>query len=286
MLKTVDEIDRYGRRLFRLSIVVPAYNEEATVGAVVRSLLAVELPCPIEVVVVDDGSRDRTPHILAGIDDERVNVVRHPRNFGKGAALLTGIEMATGTHLLPFDADMEYDAADIPALVRPVQQGRADVVYGCRLFGCNTVYQSYRYAMGNRLTTLATNVLFDSSVSDLHTCLKLVPLDLVRSLRLGETGFGFDTELTARILKAGHRPFEVPVSYHSRSHEDGKKLTWRDGVRCLAVLGRVRLSADREQSWPAYPEMIPRRWAPSPRSGASGRHPLVGEASALPAEGV
>jgi glycosyltransferase involved in cell wall biosynthesis len=230
----------------RLSIVMPAYNEAATIAQAVTRVLSADYPCAVELIVVDDGSTDGTGEILASIADARLSVLRHPRNFGKGAALLTGAEAALGTHILPFDADLEYAPADIAALLEPVIAGRCEVVYGTRLFGMNTVYTSYRYAMGNRMLTLAANVMFDAYLSDMHTCLKLIPLALFRHLDLTESGFGLDTELTARLLRSGVRPFEVPVSYHSRSREHGKKITWRDGVGCLAVLTRVRLRPQRE----------------------------------------
>jgi hypothetical protein len=143
---------------------------------------------------------------------------------------------------MPFDADLEYSPEDVPRMLAPVLAGRCEVVYGTRLFGVNTVYQSYRYAMGNRIMTLAANVLFDSYLSDLHSCLKLVPRELFDSLRLTETGFGLDTEITASLLRQGIRPFEVPVSYHSRTHAEGKKISWRDGIACLQILGRVRFA--------------------------------------------
>lgn len=226
----------------KLSIVMPAFNEEHTIEAAVGAVLSTEYPCDIELLVVNDGSTDATADLLNRIEDARVRVIHHPRNFGKGAALFTGAAVATGTHLLPFDADLEYSPEDIPPLLEPVLKRKCDVVYGTRLFGANTVYQSYRYAMGNRFTTLVANVLFDSYLSDLHTCLKLVPLTLFRQLQLRESGFGLDTEITASLLRRGVRPFEVPVSYHSRSHAQGKKLTWRDGISCLQILGRIRFA--------------------------------------------
>lgn len=226
----------------RLSIVMPVFNEGAFIGEAIREVLRVEYPCPVELIVVDDGSTDATPLELALIDDARVRVHRQPTNLGKGAAVRAGAQLATGTHILPFDADMEYSPADIPRLLGPVIAGRYDVVYGTRLFGSNTVYHSYRYAAANRAMTLAANILYDACLSDLHTCLKLVPLDLFRSLPLREAGFGLDTEVTASLLRLGVRPFEVPVSYHSRTHAEGKKINWRDGVACLQILGRVRFS--------------------------------------------
>jgi dolichol-phosphate hexosyltransferase len=224
----------------RLSFVMPAYNEAGTVMQAVQEVLTVDYPVDIELIVVDDGSTDTTEMELKMIGDPRVRVHRHPTNLGKGAAIRTGMNLATGTHVLPFDADLEYSPEDVPRMLAPVIAGRCDVVYGTRLFGANTVFQSYRYAMGNRVTTLVANVLFDAYLSDLHTCLKLVPRELLHRLTLTEAGFGLDTEITASLLRRGIRPFEVPVSYHSRTHAEGKKIGWRDGVRCLRVLGRVR----------------------------------------------
>ena len=228
-----------GRR--RLSIIMPAHNEDRTIGAVVDEVLSLEMGFDTELIVVDDGSTDRTPLILGQFDDDRLIVHRHPDNLGKGAAVLSGAALATGSHLVVFDADGEYVASDLALMFAPIVRGRADVVFGTRMFGMNTVYQSFRYAIGNRVTTLAANVLFDSCLTDLHTCLKMMPITVFRELDLDQKGFALDSEITAELLRRGHRPFEVPVSYHSRSHVEGKKLTWRDGVECLLVLAKVRL---------------------------------------------
>jgi hypothetical protein len=230
------------RSVVSLTVVMPVYNEENTVAQALRDVLSVTYPCAVEVIVVNDGSTDTTATILGDFSDPRLLVVTHDVNKGKGSALQTGIAMARGTHLLPFDSDLEYEPRDIPALLAPVLSGRASVVYGTRLLGANTVYHTLHYAWGNKVLTLVANVLFWSSISDLHTCFKLVPIKLLRGLDLSESGFGFDTELTAKILRGGHRPFEVPVSYYARSRLDGKKINWRDAVQCLVVLGRVRLS--------------------------------------------
>ncbi len=228
------------RKQLKLSILMPAYNEERTIFEAVAGVLRTIYPCEFELIVVDDGSSDRTGELLAGIQDPNLRVVTHPRNLGKGAALQTAAALAGGSHIVPFDADLEYDPTDLPLLMAPVLQGRYEVVYGTRLFGLNTRYQSYRHAMGNRVLTLAANVLFDAYLSDMHSCLKLIPVELFRDLALGEDGFGLDTEITAKLLKRGIRPFEIPVTYNSRSFELGKKITWRDGVECLQVLARVR----------------------------------------------
>jgi dolichol-phosphate hexosyltransferase len=228
-----------------LSIVMPTYNEGRTIARAIDQVLNVAYPCPIELIVVDDGSSDNTADVLKTIGDPRVVIALHPTNRGKGAALLTGLSLVTGTHVVPFDADLEYEPWDLVSLMEPVMLGRSDVVYGSRLFGANTVFQSYRYAMGNKLTTLMANVLFDAYISDLHTCLKLMPTRLLRDLTLQEQRFGLDTEITAHVLKLGYRPFEVPISYHSRTHAQGKKLKWRDGVSCIVILLAVRLRPER-----------------------------------------
>jgi dolichol-phosphate hexosyltransferase len=235
-----DPDSKGSRHPTRLSILVPVYNEERTLRRAVESLLEQRYPVDVEVCVVDDGSTDGTREILDQTLDPRIRVRRHGRNLGKGAALMTAGAMATGTHMVPFDADLEYSAEDLPRMLAPIIDGRCEVVFGTRLFGINTRYQSMQHALGNRALTLTTNVLFNSYLSDVHTCLKMMPLPLFRSLDLREARFGLDAELTARILQLGIRPFEVSVSYYSRSAADGKKITWRDGVSCLRVLARVR----------------------------------------------
>ncbi len=225
----------------KLSILMAVYNEEKTITRVIEEILRAKFPCEIELIVVDDGSTDRTPMLLSQIDDPRVTMLGHPANQGKGAAVLDAASLATGTHILPFDADLEYEPEDILRMLEPVLKGRCDVVYGARLFGCNTVYQSYLYAVGNRLLTRLANVLYNAHLTDLHTCLKLMPLLMLRSLNLRERGFGLDSEITANLLRLGIRPFEIPVSYYGRSHAEGKKIKWRDAVACAWILFRVRL---------------------------------------------
>jgi dolichol-phosphate hexosyltransferase len=258
----------------KVSILMCAFNEEQTITQAVREILETDYPCEIELIVVDDGSSDATSALVAQIDDPQVILHRHAENRGKGSALRTGAALATGTHILPFDADLEYSSEDIPRLIDPVIKRRYDVVYGVRLFGFNTVYQSYRYAMGNRLLTRTANILFDASLSDLHTCLKLVPLAMFRGLALRETRFGLDTELTACLLRQGVRPFEVPVSYYSRSHAQGKKINWRDAFACLRVLLRVRMTRLRRLT--AVPVAEPARPQPdlAPLGGRE-RHGLA-----------
>jgi hypothetical protein len=231
---------------------MPVFNEERTVARAVVEVLRAELPCRFELIIVNDGSTDGTAEILRALRHPAARVIEHPRNLGKGAALQTGAAVATGTHFVPFDADLEYDPSDLALLLAPVMRGRCEVVYGVRLFGANTRYQSYKHAIGNRALTLAASLLYNASLTDIHTCLKLLPVSLFREMELTEDGFGLDTEITAKLLARGSPPFEIPVSYHSRSSEHGKKITWRDGVQCLQVLARVRSARRR----PHTPQIV------------------------------
>jgi glycosyltransferase involved in cell wall biosynthesis len=227
--------------VIELSIVMPVFNEAATVANAVERVLAVEYPCPVELIVVDDGSTDLTARLLRSYVKRGVTVLCHPVNRGKGAAVLTGVRRATGTHVLILDADLEYTPADIPALLEPVIAGISDHVFGTRVFGLNTRFPSYRFAMGGRITTAVANMLFDSCLTDMHTCLKLVPLEHFRCLALAQQGFGLDTELTAMMLHAGVRPYEVPITYNGRTLEQGKKIGWLDGLSCMRILMWTRM---------------------------------------------
>lgn len=227
-----------------------AYNEERTITRAVDQILNADCPCEIELIVVDDGSTDATPTLLSRVDDPRVTVHHHPVNQGKGAALLAAASLATGTHILPFDADLEYSAEDISRLLEPILTGRSEVVYGARRPGRQKVYRTSIYVLGNRLLTRIANMLFNAHLTDLHTCLKLMPIVMLRSFNLREKGFGLDSEITASLLRVGIRPFEVPISYHGRSRAEGKKITWRDAVACACILLRVRLRA-RSREEPA-----------------------------------
>jgi glycosyltransferase involved in cell wall biosynthesis len=209
---------------------------------VLDQLLSLDIPGKqLDIIAVDDGSTDRTGALLDEFDDPRLLVIHHPKNLGKGAAVRTGISAAKGSHVLIFDADHEYDVADIPRLVTPILSGRAEVVYGNRMSGFGTVHPSLWHAVGNRAMTTLANLLFGSAISDLHTCLKLVPMPLLSSFDLDEGGFGLDTEISAEVLRAGFRPFEVPISYVGRSKEEGKKIRLSDALRCVYVLIKVRL---------------------------------------------
>jgi len=223
----------------KLSILMPAYNERGLIADAMKQALDVAYPCEIELVVVDDGSRDGTGEALAAISDPRVNLQTHPRNRGKGAAIQTAAAAATGDYMVILDADLEYDPQDIPRLLEPVLDGRATVVYGSRTFGSHSAY-SYWYVIGNKGVTTVANILYNSYISDLETCFKLMPVSLFRSLRIRSAGFGMEAEITGKLLRQRIRPFEVPISYRARSREEGKKITWRDGVEALWILARER----------------------------------------------
>ena len=223
-----------------LSVLIPVYNEEQTLE---RLLDAVEeRPEVSELVIVDDGSTDRTSEILEARDFKgNVQIIRHERNRGKGAALRTAIAAATGDVALVQDADLEYDPAEFPLLLAPIERGRAEVVYGSRSFAAHSAY-SFWFVIGIKLVTLWTNVLFNSYLSDMETCYKLMPLSVWRSLDLRSDGFDIEPEITAKLLKSGRRIYEVPISYAARGRVEGKKLTWRDGVTALWTLSRIRVA--------------------------------------------
>jgi dolichol-phosphate hexosyltransferase len=228
----------------KLSVLMPVYNEEATLKEAVDRLLAVTFPCDMELVIVDDGSRDATPDLIDSFQDERLVKHRHTRNQGKGAAIRTAAGLATGDHIVMYDADLEYRPEEIPALVQPILVGEATVVFGSRSFGANSAY-SFWYVMGNKGITLVANVLYNSYISDLETCYKLMPADLYRELQISSAGFGMEAEITGKLLRRGVRPFEVPISYRARTREEGKKITWKDGVEAVAILARIRVGKGR-----------------------------------------
>ncbi|SCG51177.1 glycosyltransferase family 2 protein [Micromonospora inositola] len=223
----------------KLSILMPVYNEEERIADALKQALAVDYPCEIELVVVDDGSRDGTSEILGRLDDARLRVITHQRNAGKGAAIKTAVDNAEGEYMVILDADLEYDPQDIPRLLEPVLDGRATVVYGNRTFGSHSAY-SFWYVVGNKGVTMVANVLYNSYIGDLETCFKLLPLELYRSLQIRSRGFGMEAEVTGKLLRQRIRPYEVPISYRARGREEGKKITWKDGVEALWILTRER----------------------------------------------
>jgi glycosyltransferase involved in cell wall biosynthesis len=225
-----------------VSILMPAFNERATIEEAIRDALEAELPVETrELVVVDDGSTDGTRELLAGVERPDVTVAFHDRNRGKGAAVRTALRLARGEVAAILDADLEYRAADLAAVLEPLQDGRANVVFGTRAFTSHSAY-GFWYVIGNKLVTFTANLLFNAWISDVMTCHKAMRTEFFRSLPLRERGFAIEPEIAARVLRAGERIYEVPVDYRARSRDEGKKLTAVDGVRVLRTLVRCRLT--------------------------------------------
>ena len=223
-----------------LSVVMPVYNEIGTVEEMIRRVLAV--PLRTQLIVVDDCSTDGTRDLLAGLQrDLGFTLLLQPRNQGKGGALRRGFEAVTGDLVVIQDADLEYSPEEFPQLIDLICQGRADVVYGSRFLGRHRVFLFTHYA-GNRLLTLLTNVLYNTMLSDMETCYKVMRTEVLRSMTLHSDGFGIEPELTAKIFKRGYRVYEVPITYDGRGYEEGKKITWRDGVVALWVLLKYRFT--------------------------------------------
>jgi dolichol-phosphate hexosyltransferase len=225
-----------------LTVLMPIYNEAATVRSAVDRFLKTELPVPAELLLVDDGSTDGSREAVADlIDSGRVRYVAHERNQGKGAAIRTGVAVAEGTLLTILDADMEYDPADYRSLLVPILEDEAKVAYGTRSFGAHTAF-SFWYVLGNRFVSFWASFLFNTWLTDIETCFKLAETSIWRSLNLRSTGFEIEAEVTGKFLKAGHRIFEVPITYKARGREEGKKLRWTDGVMALWTLLKVRIA--------------------------------------------
>ena len=227
------------QRFRRLSVIVPVFNERSTVAEIVRRMRAVELPVDLEIVIVDDGSDDGTADVLTQLRDSTVRVIKHSTNRGKGAAVRTGLENATGELVLVQDADLEYDPEDWPRLLAPVMKGRARVVYGSRFTG-ERRNMLFLHWVGNRFLSLVTNVLYNSTLSDMETCYKLFDRSVLDGVRLVADRFDFEPEFTAKILRRGIRIYEVPISYAGREPNEGKKITWEDGVVALWTLVKYR----------------------------------------------
>ncbi len=223
-----------------MSVLIPCYNESATLEEIVRRVHAVDTGLELEVIAVDDASTDGSREILQKLAaDGKVTAFYLPRNQGKGAAVQRALKEATGDILLIQDADLEYDPEDYPRLLRPILTGRSKVVYGSRFIGEHKAMYFW-HSVGNRFVTLLTNILYDTTLTDMETCYKVATSEVLRRVRLTSPRWGFDPEITAKILKTGTRIYEVPISYTGREFEEGKKISWRDAFVVMATLIRCR----------------------------------------------
>ena len=223
----------------KLSILIPVYNEQRTIAEAVRRARTVELPVDREILIIDDGSTDGTGEIIKRLADSTVRVLHQPTNMGKGAALRLGFQESTGDYVVVYDADLEYDPRDWPVLLRPILEGEAQAVYGSRFTGERRNMMFWHW-VGNRFLSLVTNILYNTTLSDMETCSKLIDGDLIRSLHLVSNRFDIEPEITAKLLRSGVRIYEVPIRYAGREIDEGKKISWRDGFPALWALVKYR----------------------------------------------
>ncbi len=226
-----------------LSVVIPVYNERATIEEILRRVEATGLSH--EIIVVDDGSTDGTREVLQGVPEGRMRLILQEKNSGKGRALRAGFEAATGDVVLVQDADLEYDPTDYPALLAPIVEGHADVVVGSRFLGGTHRVLYFWHYLGNRLLTMLSNMLTNLNLTDMECCYKVFRADVLRQLTLRSSRFGIEPELVARVAKLGCRVYEVPVSYFGRDYEHGKKITWKDGLAAIWHIVRFGLFTRR-----------------------------------------
>ncbi len=223
-----------------LSVVMPVFNERNTIEEIIPRVLAVGMP--IQLIVVDDVSTDGTTEILERLQKEHgFTLLRQPKNGGKGSALRRGFAAVNGDMVIIQDADLEYSPEEYPVLTNLITSGRADVVFGSRFLGTHRVFLLTHY-LGNRLLTFITNVLYNTMLSDMETCYKVMRTDVLRSMELKSNGFGIEPEITAKVFKRRYRVYEVPISYDGRGYDEGKKITWRDGIVALWVLLKYRFT--------------------------------------------
>jgi glycosyltransferase involved in cell wall biosynthesis len=224
-----------------LTVIVPVFNERATIAEILRRIRAVEVPLVVDVIVVDDGSDDGTEKVLKVLMDSTVQVITHTKNQGKGAAIRSGLSRATGDLILIQDADLEYDPEDWPKLLAPLLRHRAVIVYGSRFTG-ERKNMLLAHWLGNRFLSLVTNVLYKTTLSDVETCYKVFDRRVLAGITVVSNRFDFEPEITAKVLRRGYRIYEVPISYAGREVSEGKKVGWEDGFGALLALVRYRFS--------------------------------------------
>jgi glycosyltransferase involved in cell wall biosynthesis len=258
-----------------LSVVVPVYNEQTLVRASIERLRALTLP--LQVICVDDASTDGSLAVVEQLQREGLVdvLVRHPKNRGKGAAVRAGIEHATGDVVVIHDADLEYDPVDLPHLLEPIADGRADAVFGSRFTGSPRRVLYFWHRVGNGMLTLLSNMMTDLNLTDMETCYKMVRTDLMRSLPLRTKRFGIEPELTARLAQARARIYEVPISYYGRTYGEGKKIGWRDGIAAFWHIVRANVLAPRVAPYHPAEALRPGARTPLPAPRAATRVPMA-----------
>lgn len=222
----------------KLSIIMPVYNEEKTIMKILRRVL--DLNLDKEIVIVDDCSKDNTKNILKAISDKNVKMFFHEKNQGKGAAIITGLKYATGDAIVIQDADLEYDPNEFYKMLDIIKEGEYSVVYGSRMLGTRTGFNIKSHYIGNKVLSLVTRMLYFKKITDMETCYKMFKKDVIKDIKLKSKRFDFEPEITAKIIKNGHKIKEVPISYNCRTFEEGKKIRWKDGMKAVYYLFKYR----------------------------------------------
>lgn len=222
----------------KLSVIMPVYNERENIRKILERVKGVNIPK--EIIIVDDGSTDGTREILRKISDDKVRIIYHERNRGKGAAIRTALKYVTGDIVVIQDTDLEYYPEEYPNLIKPIVEGKADVVYGSRFLGTHRVFMFWHY-VGNKFLNFLVNILYNTILTDMETGYKVFKAEVIKKIKIRSNRFNFEPEITAKVLKGKYKIYETPISYDGRTYEQGKKVTWRDGVVAVFTLLKYRL---------------------------------------------